>query len=60
MNPGIDMTPAPAHSIFHVPTGLSSPEAAERLARYGPNDPAPTFRVDSEGVMVELLQRGKP
>jgi P-type Mg2+ transporter len=41
MNPGIDMRPAPAHSIFHVPTGLSSPEAAERLARYGPNDPAP-------------------
>src|SRR5271169_5112397 len=52
MNPGIDMRPAPAHSIFHVPTGLSSPEAAERLARYGPNDPTPS---KPRTALTELL-----
>jgi Mg2+-importing ATPase len=40
MNPAMDTTSAPPHTIVTTPTGLSSREAAERLAQYGPNDPA--------------------
>ncbi|HET8923577.1 MAG TPA: HAD-IC family P-type ATPase, partial [Candidatus Acidoferrum sp.] len=35
-----DTVSAPPHTIFPLQTGLSSPEAAERLGHYGPNDPA--------------------
>lgn len=40
MNFVMDTVSAPPHTIFPLQTGLSSPEAAERLGHYGPNDPA--------------------
>ena len=40
------------HSPVLSPTGFSSQEAAERLAKYGPNDPAPTRR---GAFAIELL-----
>jgi P-type Mg2+ transporter len=55
MNLAMDMTPAPPQTTFPMPTGLSSPEAAERLAHYGPNDPTPVRRGAFIGELLLLF-----
>ncbi len=44
--------PAPAIITEQTPNGLTSADAAERLAQFGPNDPAPRRR---HSIFAELL-----